>query len=137
MFSCAANAANEHHWRAWGALAVSGSHRVCPAHSVCAFPVFSAQAPGCSAGSCLRWPWVACTSQIYAAQVQVLGYSTKARAWLGLCFVPFPGPRSSGDQMLGEGTLPKCGASYHLPVPANSVSWAQRERQLRCAVYLF
>ena len=113
------NAANEHHWRVWGALAVSGSHRVCPAHSVCAFPVYTAQAPGCSAGSCLRRPWVACASQIYAAQVQVLGYSTKARTQLGLRFVPFPGPSSSGDQVLDARAL----ASWAVrlitsPVPA-------------------
>ena len=33
-----------------------------------------------------------CISQIYAAQVQVLGYSTKAQTQLGLRFLPFPGP---------------------------------------------
>ena len=47
-----------------------------------------------------------CTSQIYAAQVQVLGYSTKAQTQLGLCFVPFLGPSSSGDHVLGERSLP-------------------------------
>ena len=47
-----------------------------------------------------------CTSQMYAAQVQVLGYSTKAQTWLGLRFVPFPGLSSSGDQVLGKCTLP-------------------------------
>ena len=35
-----------------------------PAHSVCAFPVYTAQASGCSVGSS---PWVACTSQVQAA----------------------------------------------------------------------
>ena len=33
-------------------------------------------------------PWVVCTSQLYAAQVQVLGYSTKAQTLLGLCLCP-------------------------------------------------
>ena len=47
-----------------------------------------------------------CTSQMYATQVQVLGYSTKAQTWLGLRFVPFPGLSSSGDQVLGKCTLP-------------------------------
>ena len=51
------------------------------------------------------WPWVVCNSQIYATQFQVLGYSTKAQIRLGLCFVPFPGPSSSADQVLGECTL--------------------------------
>ena len=36
---------------------------------------------------------------------QILRYSTKAQTRLGLCFVPFPGPRSSGDQVLGECTV--------------------------------
>ena len=43
-----------------------------------------------------------CTSQVSAAQVQVLGYSTKVQTWLGLHFVPFPGLSSSGDQVCGE-----------------------------------
>ena len=36
-------------------------------------------------GNFLGGPWVACISQIYT--LQVLGYSTKARIQLGLCFV--------------------------------------------------
>ena len=69
-------------------------------------------------------PRVACTSQIYAAHVQVLGYSIKAQTQLGLHFVPFLGPSSLGDQVLGECTLPRWGSgSYHLPCPSRSVSW--------------
>ena len=64
------------------------------------------------------------TSQILASQVQVLRYSTKAQIWLGLRFVPFPGPSSSGDQVLGECTLPRWGGtSYHLPGASRLVSW--------------
>ena len=132
------NAANKYHWCAWGVLAVSESHWVCPCSQYVCFPRLH-----CSGyrllcrGTVWGGPWDACTSQIYAAQVQVLGYSTKVQAWLGPCFVPFPGPRSSGDQMLGEGTLPKCRASYHLPGPGHSVSWVQWERRLRCVVCLF
>ena len=55
---------------------------------------------------------------------QVLGYSTKAQTRLGLRFVPFPGPSSSGDQVLGEHTLPRWGSvSYHLPGPSCLVFW--------------
>ena len=68
-------------------LQCSGHTGFVPAHGMCAFPVHIAQAPGCSPGS---GPWVACTSQAYAAQVQVLGYSPKAQAWLDLGFVPSP-----------------------------------------------
>ena len=44
------NTANKYHWRVWGVLTVTGPHWVC-SHSrrVCAFPVYTAQAPGCSA----------------------------------------------------------------------------------------
>ena len=43
-------------------------------------------------------------------------------------FVPFPGPSSSGYQVLGECPFPRWGsASYHLPGPSHSVSWVHRE----------
>ena len=32
----------------------------------------------------------------------MLGYSTKAQTRLGLRFVPFPGPSSSGDEVFGQ-----------------------------------
>ena len=67
-------------------------------------------------GICLKQPWVVCTSQAEATEVQVLGYSTKARTLSG---VPFPGPSGSGDLCLGECTLPRWGgASHPLPGPA-------------------
>ena len=68
-------------------------------------------------------PWVVFTSQVYTAQIQVLRYSRKTQTPLGLCFVPFPDPSSSCDQVLGEHRLPRCGASYHLHSPSGSVSW--------------
>ena len=51
-------------------------------------------------------PWVLCTSQLSAAQVQVLRYSTKAQTRLGMHFVPLPGLRTSGNLELGEHTAP-------------------------------
>ena len=38
-----------YHWSVWGVLAVIWPHWVCPAHGVYAFPVYTAQSPGCSA----------------------------------------------------------------------------------------
>ena len=62
-------------------------------------------------------------------QVQVLGYSTKAQTWLGLRFVPFLGPSSSGDQVLGEHSHPQLeAASYRLPHPSGSVFWVYNGR---------
>ena len=100
-----------------------------PAHSVYAFPVYTAQALGCSAGNCLRralhfvhFPGLSC-------QVQVLRYSTKVQTWLGLHFVPVPGPSSSGDQVLGEHSCPQLKAvTYHLPHPSCSVFWVYNGR---------
>jgi len=51
-------------------------------------------------------PCVSCTSQSWAAQVQVLGYCTRAQTWLGVSFVPFPGLSTSASQVLGERTVP-------------------------------
>ena len=51
----------------------------------------------------------------------VLGYFMKAQTGFGLRFVPFPGPRSSGDQVLGEcSRLQLKAVSYHLPRPSCS-----------------
>ena len=58
-------------------------------------------------------------------------YSTKAQTWLGLCFVPFPGLSSSGDQVLGKHGHPQLGAtSYHLPSPSPSISWVHSGRAI-------
>ena len=103
-----------------------------PAQGVCAFPAYTAQAPACSAGElskvglCLvlfpgpsrsgsgsralhkgtdsAGPCVSCTSQAQAAQAQVqaLRLSTNAQTRLVL----FPGLSSSGNQLLGEHTVP-------------------------------
>ena len=116
------NTANDYHWRVWGVLAVSQPHWACPHSPRVCFPSL------CCLGSrllcsSLKQAWVVCPSQVSAAQVQVLRYSTKAQTRLGLCFVPFPGLSSSGDQVLGEHTLLRCSASYHLPGPSHSVFW--------------
>ena len=104
------NTANKYHWCVWGLRIVSGSHWVCPhSQSVC-FPGLH-----CSGSRLLcqltvyGGPWVACTSHIYA--VQVLGYRLSWACVLCALFVPFPGQSSSGNQVLGERTLPRCGAS--------------------------
>ena len=53
----------------------------------------------------------------------------KVQTQLGLCFVPFPGPSSSGDQVLGERSRPQLGAvAYRLPHPCGSVFWVYSGR---------
>ena len=49
-------AADKCHWPVWGALTVFRPHWVCPRSQVCAFPIYTAQAPGCSiwSGPCIE-----------------------------------------------------------------------------------
>ena len=68
---------------------------------------------------CMHFPGLSCSG----SGSRVLH---KGQTQLGLRFVPFPGPSSSDNQVLGELTLPRWGsASYHLPSPSCSVSWVQ------------
>ena len=49
---------------------------------------------------------------------------------LGLRFVPFPGPSSSGDQVLGKHSRPQLKAvTYHLTRLTRSIFWEYN----RCA----
>ena len=111
------------------------SHSVfAPTHSVCAFPVYTAQALVCSARNCLRWALVCMHFPSLSHSGHVLKYTTKAQTQLGLHFVPFLGLSSSGNQVLEEHTLLRCSASYHLPCPSHSVSPVHH---LRCSMCLF
>ena len=77
-----------------------------PIHGTFAFPVYNAQAPGCSAGElskepldCVHFPGLTCSG----SGSWVLHKDTDS---VGPEFVPFPGPRSSDDQRLGECMIP-------------------------------
>ena len=103
--------------------------RFAPAHSVCAFPVYTSQALGHSAKNCLRQA-LGCM-HFPAVQVQVLRYSTKGQTFLGLS--------SSGDQVLGERSHPP-GVGFILSLPPSQLLGflgIQRAHLLRCAVCLF
>ena len=122
------NTANKYQWCVWGVLAVSGPGCICH-HSwrVC-FLVYTAQAPDCSAGELSKvGPGLLAIPRSKLLRFRFLGTPQRHRlCWacvLCALFVPFPGQSSSGNQVLGERTLPRCGASYHLPSPSCSVSW--------------
>ena len=72
-----------------------------PAHGLCAFPVYTAQALGCSAWNCLRWAlgFMHFPGLSHSGSGWVL---LKGTHWLGLQFLPFPGPSHSGDQVFGK-----------------------------------
>ena len=59
---------------------------------------------------------------------RVLHKGSKRQTLLGLRFVPFPGPSSSGDQVLGERGHPQLkAATYRLPRPCCLVFWVYNE----------
>ena len=83
-------------------------HWVCPVQGVCAFPVYTAQAPGCCTWS---GPCVECSSSF-----RVLHNSTDLVA--PACCV-FPSLSGSGGQRLGH-SLPWCGAPFPSAAPARA-----------------
>ena len=80
-----------------------------PTLGTCAFPIYTAQAPGCYIGSGLL---VACGSSF--------GVLHKSTDLVGPAFCAFPGLSSSGGQEFHECALPGCGAPYPLSGPSLS-----------------
>ena len=85
------------------------------------------KAPGCSGRELIMvGPGLCALSRTKPLRFRFSGTPQRHRLnWACIlcpCFVPFSVLSSSGDQMLGECTLPRCSASYHLPGPSCSVS---------------
>ena len=102
-------------------VTVCGEHSPCSGHTgfapltgVCAFPVYTAQAPGCSIWS---GPCVACGSSFWALHKSVDS--------VGPAFCAFPSPRSSGSQEL-EGCM-LLGCSAMSPLRGPSLSFCARQ----------
>ena len=100
-------------WALQTDTAVCGEHSPCSGHAgfaphrgVCAFPGYTAQAPGCSIWS---GPCVECGSRF-----QVLH---KSADLVVPAFCAFPGLSCSGSQGLGR-TLPRCSAPFPSAGPA-------------------
>ena len=118
------NTAKNYHWRVWGVLAVSGSYWVAPAHSVCAFLVYTAQAPGCSAGKLSKvGPGLHALPRSKPLRFRFSGIPQRCRLSWACVLCPSEVRAAQGDQLLGEHTLPRCSASYHLPGPSCLISW--------------
>ena len=84
------------------ARSASATLGLSPIHSACSLSAHAAQALGCStrnhprpALSCLHFPGPSRSGS--GTRVVLRG----ADSWLGLHFVPFPGPSSSGDEVFG------------------------------------
>ena len=116
------NTANKYHRHVWGVLTVDGPHWVCPStqrHMLSRSTLIRLQ--GALQGTVHSGPCISRTSQVKAAQVQVLRYSSRAQTQLGVHFVPFPGLSSSDDQVLGERTIP--GRLYILITSPALAAW--------------
>ena len=84
------------------AYSASATLGLLPTHSACSLPAHTAQALGCSAGN-HPWPALGC---LHLPGPSRSGSGTRvvlrgADSWLGLRFVPFPDPSSSGDEVFG------------------------------------
>ena len=94
-------------------IAVCGEHSPCSGHTgfaryrgVCAFSVYTAQAPGCSIWS---GPCVECGSSFWVLHKSADSVAPE--------FGAFPGLSGSGSQRLGR-TLPGCSAPFPSAAPA-------------------
>ena len=93
------NTIKKYHWH--GKCSKTRPHWVCPSSGCVHFPNLHFSGSmllllvHClkRALGCMHFPGLSCSGK-------VLGYSTKAWIRLGLCFVPFSDPSSSGDQVL-------------------------------------
>ena len=95
-----------------------------PTHGICAFLVYTAQVPGCSAGELSKVGPGLCVpprSSCSGSGSQVLH---KGPDSVGLAFCALPRPKELTQPACLVSALSQvCGASYH-PGPSRSVSWA-------------
>ena len=128
------NTTNKYHWHVWGVLTVTRSHWVCPRSRCVCFPSLH-----CLGSRLLCWELSEASPGLYAlprSKPLRFRYSGSPQSTdrLGLCFVPFPGPSSSGDQVFGEHG--RCDLS-----PPSSLVFGflgvQPVHLLRCAMCLF
>ena len=114
-FACSAvlrggrGAADKCHWHLQGTLAVFQPHWARPRSGVCALPVYTAQAPGCSIRS---GPCGACgpSFRVFHRSADSVGPASSA----------FPHRSSSGSQEHDGRTIPGCSVPYPLCGPSLS-----------------
>ena len=107
------------------------------AHGVCAFLVYTAQAPGCSVAELSKaGPGLHALSRSKLLRFR-FSCTPQRQTQLGLRFLPFPGLSSSGNQVLGEHTLP--GRRGILSPPLSqplSVSWVYSKSAISAVPYV-
>ena len=106
-----------------------------PAHGVCAFPVYIAQASGCSAGELSKvGPGLRALPRSKLLGFRFLGIPQRHRLGWACVLCPSQVQAAQATRCLVSALSPGGGASYHLPSPSSLVSWVCH---LRCATCLF
>ena len=97
------NTADKYPWCLWGVLPVSRPHWVCPNSGRVCFPILH-----CSGSRLLcqelseAGPGLSALPRPKLLRFRFSGMPQRCRLCWACVFVPFPGPSSSGDQVLGE-----------------------------------
>ena len=105
------------------ARSVGGHTGFAPTHDLCVFPIYTAQAPGCSAELSKASPGLRALPRSKLLRFRFSGTPQRHRldrAWL---FCPSQVRAAQATRCLASTVPPKCGVSYHLPHPSRSISW--------------
>ena len=103
-------------------LCVSGPHWVCPC--VCAFPVYTAQAPGYSVGELSKaGPGLCALERSKPLRLRFLGTPQRHRLSWTCVLCPSQVREAQATRCLASTLSQGCGASYHLLGPSHWVSW--------------
>ena len=120
------NTANKYHWHV---LTVIQPHCICPRSQRVCFPSLHCS---CSRLLCRELsdagPGLHALPRSKPLRFRFSG-TPQRQTWLGLCFVPIPGPSSSDDQVHGEHSCPQLKAvTYRFPHSSCSVFWVYNRR---------
>ena len=98
--------------------------RFAPAYRECAFPVYSAQAPGCSAGELSKvGPGLHALSRSKLIKFRLSGTPQWHRLIWAFVLCPSQIQGVQANSCLANTLSQVCGSSYHLSGPSCSVSW--------------
>ena len=115
--------ANKYHWHVWGVLAVFGPQWA-QTHGVCAFPVYTAQAPGCSAGELSKaGPAFCALPRSKLLQFRFSGTPQRHRHGWACVLCPSQVQAAQATRFFASALSQVVCASYHLPGPSCSFSW--------------
>ena len=121
----------------WGVLAMFGHTGFAPTHGMCAFPVYTAQAPGCSArelsGAGPKWRALPRSTPL---RFRFSGPPQRHRLSWACVLCPSLIRAAQATRCLVSALSPGAMHLITSPVPVTHFLGAQRERQLRCEVCL-